>query len=50
MSHEERMEVAEKYVDKQLETMKKYGSAPRDISEQERRALVEEVASTLEAK
>jgi predicted AAA+ superfamily ATPase len=50
MSHEESLEVAKKYVDKQLETMKKYGSAPQDISEHERRALVEEVASTLEAK
>jgi predicted AAA+ superfamily ATPase len=50
MSHEERMEVAKQYVDQQLATMKKYGSAPPDISEQERRALAEEVASTLEAK
>ena len=50
MSHEERIEVAQKYVDKQLETMKKYGSAPKDISENERRALVEEVASNLDAK
>jgi predicted AAA+ superfamily ATPase len=50
MSHEERIEVAQKYVDKQLETMKKYGSAPKDISENERRALVEEVASTLTTK
>jgi predicted AAA+ superfamily ATPase len=50
MSHEERIEVAKQYVDKQLETMKKYGSAPQDISEHERRALVEEIASTLDAK
>jgi hypothetical protein len=50
MSHEENMEVAKQYVDKQLETMKKYGSAPKDITEQERRALVEEVAQTLDAK
>ena len=49
MSHEERMEVAKQYVDKQLETMKKYGSAPQDISEQERQALAEEVASTLKS-
>jgi len=32
------------------ETMKKNGSAPRDISEHERRALVEEIASTWNAK
>jgi hypothetical protein len=49
MSHEERMEVAKQYVDKQLETMKKYGSAPQDLSEQERKALAEEVASTLKS-
>jgi predicted AAA+ superfamily ATPase len=49
MSHEEKLEVAKQYVDKQLATMEKYGSAPEDISEQERRALIEEVASTLES-
>jgi hypothetical protein len=47
MSHEERIKVAKQYVDKQLETMKKYGSAPKDISEHERKALVEEIASNL---
>jgi hypothetical protein len=47
MSHEERMEIANQYVDKQLETMKKYGSGPEDISEQEREALAKEVASSL---
>jgi|HubBroStandDraft_2_1064218.scaffolds.fasta_scaffold637442_2 hypothetical protein len=49
MSHEEKMEVAKQYVDRQLATMKKYGSEPKDISEQEHRALVEEVASKLDA-
>jgi hypothetical protein len=49
MSHEEKMEVAKQYVDKQLETMKKYGSAPQDISEQERKALAEEIAATLKS-
>lgn len=48
MSHEERIEVAKQYVDKQLETMKKYGSAPDNISEHERKSLVEEVASALQ--
>jgi hypothetical protein len=50
MSNEQTLEVAKQYVDKQLETMKKYGSAPRDISEQEYRALVDDVASTMNAK
>lgn len=47
MSHEEKLRVANQYVDKQLETMKKYGSAPNDLSDQERRAMVEEVVSIL---
>jgi hypothetical protein len=47
MSNEEKLEVAKQYVDKQLETMKKYGSAPNDLSDQERRGMVEEVASML---
>ena len=50
MSNEQKMEVAKQYVDKQLETMKKYGSAPRDISDQEYRALVEDVAATMDLK
>jgi hypothetical protein len=44
MSHEEKIEVAKQYVDKQLETMKKYGSVPNEMSEQEYRSLIEEVA------
>ena len=50
MSSEQNLEIAKRYVDKQLETMKKYGSAPHAISEEEYRALVEEVAETLELK
>jgi hypothetical protein len=47
MSAEDKLEVAKQYVDKQLETMKKYGSAPPEISPQEYRALVEEVVKTI---
>jgi len=50
MSHDENIEVAKQYVDKQLETMKKYGSAPEGMSEQEYRSLVEEVAETINLK
>jgi hypothetical protein len=49
MSSEQRLEAAKQYVDKQLETMKKYGSAPPEMSEEEYRALIEEVAETIEA-
>ena len=49
MNKEQRMNAAKLYVDKQLETMKKYGSAPQEMSEEEYRALIEEVAETIEA-
>jgi hypothetical protein len=42
--------VAREYVDKQLETMKKYGSAPRDISPQKYQSLVRKITETLQMK
>jgi hypothetical protein len=48
MISDQRLEAAKKYVDKQLETMKKYGSAPPEMSDEEYRALIEEVAKTME--
>ncbi|MGB8988309.1 MAG: hypothetical protein WCC37_17040 [Candidatus Sulfotelmatobacter sp.] len=48
MSNEQRYEVAKEYVDKQLETMKQFGSAPsKKLSQEEYKALIEEVADTL---
>jgi hypothetical protein len=47
MSDERRIEIAKQYVDKQLETMKQYGSAPRDMSEQEYKALIQDVADNV---
>jgi hypothetical protein len=44
---QKKLEVAKEYVDKQLETMRKYGSAPDEISEQEYRSLVTEVAEAM---
>jgi hypothetical protein len=44
------IEAAKEYVDKQLETMKKYGSAPEDVSDEEYRSLVMEVAETINLK
>ena len=49
MSNEQKFEVAKQYVDKQLETMKKYGSAPEKLSEQEYKSLVEQVAENIKA-
>jgi hypothetical protein len=47
MSNEQEIEVAKQYVDKQLETMKKYGSAPQEMSEQEYKSLIEQVAENI---
>jgi hypothetical protein len=49
MSNEQKIEVAKEYVDKQLETMKKYGSAPDKLSDQEYKSLIEEVAENIRA-
>jgi hypothetical protein len=48
MSNDKRFEIAKQYVDKQLETMKQYGSAPSELSEQEYKALVEDVAEKVQ--
>lgn len=47
MSEERKLEVAKEYVDKQLQTMRQYGSAPKDMSEQEYRAIVLQIAETV---
>lgn len=47
MSNEQRYEIAKEYVDKQLETMKQFGSAPKAISPEEYKALIDEVADTV---
>jgi hypothetical protein len=49
MSDEKKLEIAKEYVDKQLETMKQYGSAPRNMSEQEYKALIQEVAQNIQS-
>ncbi len=47
MSDEKRIEIAKQYVDKQLETMRQGGAAPRDMSAEEYKSLVDEVAATV---
>lgn len=44
MSEERKYEIAKEYVDKQLETMRECGAAPADMSAEEYKSLVEEVA------
>jgi hypothetical protein len=47
MSDEKKIEVAKQYVDKQLETMKKYGSAPSKMSAEEYKSLIYQVAENI---
>ncbi|MGH9563799.1 MAG: hypothetical protein ACRD3S_20280 [Terracidiphilus sp.] len=47
MSEEKKMEIAKQYVDRQLETMRQFDAAPRDISAEEYKVLVEEIAATV---
>jgi hypothetical protein len=47
MSDEERLEIAKKYVDQQLETMQKFGSRPKEMSPQEYESLIHQVAKTV---
>lgn len=47
MSNEKKLEIAKQYVDKQLEVMKQHGSAPKQMSQQEYKALIEEVAEKI---
>lgn len=47
MSEQERYEAAKQYVDKQLETMREFGSAPREISQEEYKSLIDEVAEVV---
>jgi hypothetical protein len=49
MSNEQRYEVAKEYVDKQLKTMQEFGSAPREMSQEEYKALIDDVAETVRA-
>jgi hypothetical protein len=50
MSEDQKRVVAKEYVDKQLETMKRYGSAPDDFSDEEYEGLVEEVVEAIDLK
>jgi hypothetical protein len=47
MSTKQRYEAAKQYVDQQLDTMKKFGAAPKKMSQEEYRSLIDEVAGKL---
>ncbi|MGC1373687.1 MAG: hypothetical protein WA824_16245 [Candidatus Sulfotelmatobacter sp.] len=42
-----KLKIAKQYVDKQLETMKQHGSEPKNMSDQEYKALIREVAENI---
>jgi hypothetical protein len=48
MSDDKRLEIAKEYVDKQLKAMEQFGSAPKEMSQQEYKLLVQEVAETVQ--
>jgi len=50
MSDDQKFEIAKEYVDRQLETMRQFGSAPQEMSKEEYKALIEEVADTVNLK
>lgn len=47
MSEQEKYEEAKKYVDHQLDTMKRFDAAPNDISPVEYQNLISEVAELI---
>jgi hypothetical protein len=50
MSDEQKKIAAKEYVDKQIETMKRHGSMPDDLSEEEYNGLVEEIVEAIDLK
>jgi hypothetical protein len=50
MSNDQKFESAKEYVDRQLETMRQFGSAPQEMSKEEYKALIEKVAETVNLK
>jgi hypothetical protein len=49
MSEEMKREIAKQYVDRQLQIMKEYNSAPSDLSEEEYQSLISETAELVQA-
>lgn len=47
MSEQQKIEAARKYIDKQLETMKTHGCAPKSLSHTQYQAMVTQVAKTI---
>lgn len=48
MSEVRKKQIAKEYIDRQLKTMKQYGSAPRELSKQEYEALIKKAAKIVQ--
>jgi hypothetical protein len=49
MSEKQKYEIAKQYVDRQIETMRGFNAAPENISEEEYKSLIEDVAGLVNA-
>jgi len=49
MSEQQKYEIAKQYVDRQMETMKSFDAAPAQLSEEEYKGLIEDVAELVNA-
>ena len=47
MSEQEKIKVAKEYIDKQLQTMKNHGCAPKTLTDSQYQAMVSQVAKTI---
>ena len=47
MSEQEKFQIAKQYIDKQLESMKGHGCAPKTLSASQYQAMVSQVAKTI---
>ncbi|MCU1313956.1 MAG: hypothetical protein JWM54_1713 [Acidobacteriaceae bacterium] len=47
MSEKEKIQVAKEYIDKQLQTMKTHGCAPKSLSPGQYKSMITEVAKTI---
>ena len=50
MSEDRKKEIAKQYVDRQLQTMKQYGSAPSELSKRDYETLIKKVAAIVNSK
>ncbi len=47
MSNQEKMQVAKEYIDKQIETMREHGCAPKSLSNTEYQSMIKQAAKSI---